>query len=200
MRTRLFVVISAAAGVMAAAAAPASMQEWPVYAADAAATHYSPLTDIDRANIASVDVAWEWKTGDDQVDGAAGRQAGVVRGHAADDRRRAVRHHAVQPRRRARRRDRRGAVGLRSAGLRGRAAAERHRLRPPRRRRLARRTAAAHLPQQPRAPVLPRRSDRAAGRRHSATTASSISPRGCAGRSIRSATRTRRRRSSTRTS
>jgi len=37
------------------------MQEWPVYAADAAATHYSPLADIDASNVAKLEIAWEWK-------------------------------------------------------------------------------------------------------------------------------------------
>ena len=37
---------------------------WPVYAADAAATHYSPLAGINRDSIGQVEVAWEWATGD----------------------------------------------------------------------------------------------------------------------------------------
>jgi quinoprotein glucose dehydrogenase len=40
------------------------MQEWPVYAADQAATHYSPLSDIDRANVTRLAVLWEWRTGE----------------------------------------------------------------------------------------------------------------------------------------
>ena len=42
-------------------------QGWPVYAGDAAATHYSTLTDITPANVARLDVAWEWKTGEDAL-------------------------------------------------------------------------------------------------------------------------------------
>src|SRR4030095_15469789 len=35
-------------------------QPWPSYAADNAATHYSPLTDITAANVSGLAVAWEW--------------------------------------------------------------------------------------------------------------------------------------------
>jgi quinoprotein glucose dehydrogenase len=42
-------------------------QEWPVYASDAAATHYSPLSDITPANVGSLDTAWEWKTGEENL-------------------------------------------------------------------------------------------------------------------------------------
>jgi quinoprotein glucose dehydrogenase len=60
-----------AAGVLVAVAAvsppAAPMQEWPVFAADQAATHYSPLTDIDRTTVSKLAIAWTWKTGDDQI-------------------------------------------------------------------------------------------------------------------------------------
>ena len=91
MRSRFIALVSAAGLVLAAASAQSPMQEWPVYAADAAATHYSPLTDIDRSNVSQLAVAWEWKTGDDQITAPARRAARVVREHAADDRQRAVR-------------------------------------------------------------------------------------------------------------
>ena len=42
-------------------------QDWPVYASDAGATHYSPLTGITAANVGSLDVAWEWKTGEENL-------------------------------------------------------------------------------------------------------------------------------------
>lgn len=35
-------------------------QSWPIYAADNAATHYSPLSDIDATNVSRLAVAWEW--------------------------------------------------------------------------------------------------------------------------------------------
>jgi quinoprotein glucose dehydrogenase len=59
----LFVCLSASSRDIARDAA----QEWPVYAADAGATHYSPLTGITPANVASLDVAWEWKTGEENL-------------------------------------------------------------------------------------------------------------------------------------
>jgi quinoprotein glucose dehydrogenase len=65
-------VVVAAVG----ASAPPALQEWPVYAADQAATHYSPLTEIDKTSIDRVAVAWEWKTGDDQVISTAGARPG----------------------------------------------------------------------------------------------------------------------------
>jgi quinoprotein glucose dehydrogenase len=39
-------------------------QEWGWYAGDAAATHYSPLAQIDRGNVQRLRVAWEWKAGE----------------------------------------------------------------------------------------------------------------------------------------
>ncbi len=45
------------------ASAP-GIQDWPVYAADAAATHGSPLADVNRDNVAALETAWEWKTGE----------------------------------------------------------------------------------------------------------------------------------------
>jgi quinoprotein glucose dehydrogenase len=54
-------VIGAFALASAGAQKEAPMQEWPVYAADAAATHYSPLADLNRTNVARLEVAWEWQ-------------------------------------------------------------------------------------------------------------------------------------------
>jgi quinoprotein glucose dehydrogenase len=39
---------------------PPAMQEWPVYAADSGATHYSPLADVNRDNVGRLQIAWEW--------------------------------------------------------------------------------------------------------------------------------------------
>jgi quinoprotein glucose dehydrogenase len=36
-------------------------QDWPVYAGDQGATHYSPLTDINRGNVNALQIAWTWK-------------------------------------------------------------------------------------------------------------------------------------------
>jgi len=38
--------------------------DWPVYAGDLAATKFSSLADIDRANVARLTRAWEWATGE----------------------------------------------------------------------------------------------------------------------------------------
>src|SRR4051794_29051464 len=35
--------------------------EWPYYGGDQAGTRYSPLTDINTANVAGLAVAWQWK-------------------------------------------------------------------------------------------------------------------------------------------
>src|SRR5262245_15612108 len=43
------------------------MQEWPVYAADQAATHYSPLADLNRSNAAKLAVLWEWQPEEDAL-------------------------------------------------------------------------------------------------------------------------------------
>ncbi|MEZ5316077.1 MAG: pyrroloquinoline quinone-dependent dehydrogenase [Vicinamibacterales bacterium] len=50
--------------LVAAQAPAAGPVEWPVYAADAAATHYSRASDIDVSNVSTLQVAWEWKTGE----------------------------------------------------------------------------------------------------------------------------------------
>ena len=38
--------------------------EWPVYGADKAGTKYSPLTQINRENFSSLEIAWRWKSVD----------------------------------------------------------------------------------------------------------------------------------------
>ncbi len=57
-------VVAITASLALRRAAP-PMQEWPVYAADSAGTHYSPLADINRTNVSRLQVAWEWKTGEE---------------------------------------------------------------------------------------------------------------------------------------
>jgi quinoprotein glucose dehydrogenase len=42
-------------------------QEWPYYAGDSGATHYSPLDQINRANAAKLKQVWEWKTGEEPL-------------------------------------------------------------------------------------------------------------------------------------
>src|SRR5262245_66513606 len=41
-----------------------SAQEWPAWGGDLAATKFSSLADIDRANVARLTKAWEWATGE----------------------------------------------------------------------------------------------------------------------------------------
>jgi len=48
----------------------APIADWPVYGGDAGAMRYSPLTQIDKTNVASLKIAWEYHTGD--VTGADG--------------------------------------------------------------------------------------------------------------------------------
>ena len=45
----------------AGAQKPPVPQEWPTYAGDAGAAHYSPLAEINRDNVADLQIAWEWK-------------------------------------------------------------------------------------------------------------------------------------------
>ena len=67
----LFLVLTCAAFVAVAAPAPRTqsrpMQEWPVYATDAAATHYSPLSDIDPTTVKALRPAWEWKPAEETL-------------------------------------------------------------------------------------------------------------------------------------
>ena len=37
---------------------------WPTYLGDEARTHYSPLTDINPSNVADLEVAWRYDSGD----------------------------------------------------------------------------------------------------------------------------------------
>lgn len=45
--------------------------DWPVYGRDQAGTKFSPLTSIDRSNVASLEVAWSWDTGESPISGPA---------------------------------------------------------------------------------------------------------------------------------
>jgi quinoprotein glucose dehydrogenase len=65
----------AACAVSADTQVSPSTGQWPAYAADAAATHYSPLADINRGNVAGLKVAWEWQPQEDALP-AFGTQPG----------------------------------------------------------------------------------------------------------------------------
>ena len=73
---RGLIALAIVIGLVAFRAPAAGPQEWPVYAADAAATHYSTLTDINRTNLDRLAVAWEWRTGDERIDAPAGTRPG----------------------------------------------------------------------------------------------------------------------------
>src|SRR5688572_10569451 len=60
-----YVLILAAGIAVAQAQSPPRPQAWPAYAADNAATHYSPLEDIGTKNVSKLAVAWEWATGEE---------------------------------------------------------------------------------------------------------------------------------------
>jgi quinoprotein glucose dehydrogenase len=55
------------------AAAEGPIADWPYYAGDAGGSRYSPLTQIDKSNVAGLKVAWEYHTGD-VSDGSEGRR------------------------------------------------------------------------------------------------------------------------------
>ena len=50
-------------GTAQTGAPPSQIVEWPAFAGDLAATKYSPLTDINRDNVARLTKAWEWSDG-----------------------------------------------------------------------------------------------------------------------------------------
>jgi quinoprotein glucose dehydrogenase len=56
--------------IVTAALAPVAdgRGDWPFYAGDQGATHYSPLTEIDRATVEELDVAWTWKPNEKKLD------------------------------------------------------------------------------------------------------------------------------------
>ena len=67
MHTTLVVSVAISVLVLSSASAqkPPAMQEWPAYAGDAGASHYSPLADLSRENVAHLQIAWEWKPAED---------------------------------------------------------------------------------------------------------------------------------------
>ena len=56
-------LIAATAG-MRPAAADGLIADWPYYGGDAGGSRYSPLTQINRSNVARLTLAWEYHTGD----------------------------------------------------------------------------------------------------------------------------------------
>ena len=62
-RRRAWLLIAFAIG-LAGCAPDAPDVNWPAYLGDEARTHYSPLTDIDPSNVASLEVAWRYDAGE----------------------------------------------------------------------------------------------------------------------------------------
>jgi quinoprotein glucose dehydrogenase len=54
-------------GFAATIAQQAPSGDWPVYAGDQGAGHYSPLASITRANVSGLAVAWEWRPNEDAM-------------------------------------------------------------------------------------------------------------------------------------
>jgi quinoprotein glucose dehydrogenase len=67
--------VAAVMGAWPAAAEPAdrAVAEWPYYGGEAGGGRYSPLTQIDKSNVAELKVTWEYHTGD-VSDGGDGRR------------------------------------------------------------------------------------------------------------------------------
>ncbi len=59
-------LLASCAGVGPTAPGPEdrTIADWPAYGGDAAGQRFSPLTQIDRSNVARLEVAWEYRTGD----------------------------------------------------------------------------------------------------------------------------------------
>src|ERR1700752_607769 len=59
-------LLIAAAGALLSAAEPIDngIADWPYYGGDAGGSRYSPLTQINKENVAELKVAWEYHTGD----------------------------------------------------------------------------------------------------------------------------------------
>lgn len=61
-------------GVLAPPADPARRVEWPVYGGDPGAQRYSPLEEITPDNVGSLELAWEWSTGEREIRDTAGNR------------------------------------------------------------------------------------------------------------------------------
>jgi quinoprotein glucose dehydrogenase len=72
---RVLAVTVVAAALLAQSTPPLPPDDWPVYGHDTGGMRYSPLTQINRANVDRLAVAWTYHTGDIS-DGSRGRQRG----------------------------------------------------------------------------------------------------------------------------
>src|SRR5215813_8645463 len=60
----IFTLTLLAATALTAKAQTTQQNEWPVYGGQLAQDHYSPLTQINRANVKNLQVAWTYDTGE----------------------------------------------------------------------------------------------------------------------------------------
>ena len=72
-RLRLAAVLLGVASIASAQSPPDA--GWPTYGNDSGGTRYSPLTQIDRANVARLRVAWTYRTGALQPETPLNRKA-----------------------------------------------------------------------------------------------------------------------------
>jgi len=63
----LVAVVSRGEGVQRGAAAPAE-QDWPYYGGDQGSSKYSSLADINASNVSRLGLAWEWSTGEKNLE------------------------------------------------------------------------------------------------------------------------------------
>src|SRR6185437_3981483 len=75
-RTAVFALFVAALSArdpaLAQTPAGAPVADWRFYGGDAGGMRYSPLTQIDKTNVASLKIAWEYHTGDVTGEGGLG--------------------------------------------------------------------------------------------------------------------------------
>ena len=69
MRRTILIVAGIAAAIVTARAQPDAppATEWRYYGGDAASTKYSPLNDINPANVKNLQVAWRWASPDNEI-------------------------------------------------------------------------------------------------------------------------------------
>src|SRR5262245_51729851 len=72
MLTRLVVALLAGLSVATLTVEPqdraSKAQDWPFYGGDQAGTKFSPLGDVNKANVSRLAVAWEWTNGEKALD------------------------------------------------------------------------------------------------------------------------------------
>ncbi len=62
--SEILFALFAGSALLLSGPAPKQMQEWPWYGGDAGGNRYSTLDDINRDNVKTLKIAWEWKPGE----------------------------------------------------------------------------------------------------------------------------------------